>query len=81
VRGCHIPSRGGFSDPDSVDEDLPPESMASRRAVARWSDGTEGEALGWYADEVRVGEGELIGKTHAELRSLQLRRDHDWLQS
>jgi hypothetical protein len=31
-------------------EDLPPGSLASRRAVVRWSDGTEGEALRWYAD-------------------------------
>ena len=62
-------------------EDLPPGSLASRRAVVRWSDGTEGEALRWYADEVLVCEGDLIGKTQAELRSLHFRRDRDWLQS
>jgi uncharacterized membrane protein len=28
-----------------------------------------------------VGEGDLIGKTEAELRSLHFRRDRDWLQS
>jgi hypothetical protein len=28
-------------------EDLP---LGSRRAVVRWSDGTEGEALTWYSD-------------------------------
>jgi len=33
-------------------EDLPTEAMASRRAVVRWSQGTEGEALRWYADEI-----------------------------
>ena len=33
-------------------EDLPPGSLASRRAVVRWSDGSEGEALRWYADEM-----------------------------
>ncbi len=33
-------------------EDLPPGSLGSRRAVVRWSDGTEGEALRWYEDEV-----------------------------
>ena len=55
--------------------------MASRRAVVRWSDGTEGEALRWYDDEVLVCEGDLIGKTHDELRSLHFRRDRDWLQS
>lgn len=62
-------------------EDLPPGSMASRRAVVRWSDGSESEVLRWYADEVLVCEGDLIGKTQAELRSLHFRRDRDWLQS
>jgi len=33
-------------------EDLPIGSTGSRRAVVRWSDGSEGEALRWYADEV-----------------------------
>jgi hypothetical protein len=62
-------------------EDLPPGSLASRRATVRWSDGTEGEALRWYADEVLVCEGDLIGKTQDELRSLHFGRDRDWLQS
>jgi hypothetical protein len=31
-------------------EDLPPGSRGTRRAIARWSDGTESEALTWYAD-------------------------------
>jgi hypothetical protein len=31
-------------------EALPPEVPGSRRAVVRWSDGTVGEALRWYAD-------------------------------
>ncbi len=33
-------------------EDLPIGSTASRRAVVRWSDGTESEAVRFYADEV-----------------------------
>ena len=33
-------------------ENLPPGSLASRRAVVRWSDGSEGEALRWYSDEI-----------------------------
>jgi hypothetical protein len=33
-------------------EDLPPGELASRRVVVRWSDGTVGEALRWYSDEV-----------------------------
>jgi len=39
-------------------EDLPLGSGGSRRVVVRWSDGTEGEALSWYADEVLVCEGD-----------------------
>jgi hypothetical protein len=62
-------------------EDLPPGSLASRRAVALWSDGTVGECLRWYSDEVPVSEGDLIGKTQEQLRSLHFRRDRDWLQS
>jgi hypothetical protein len=62
-------------------EDLPPGSRGSRRAVVRWSDGAEGEALTWYADEILVCEGDLIGKTREQLRALHFRRDRDWLQS
>lgn len=62
-------------------EDLPPGSLASRRAVALWSDGTVGECLRGYSDEVLVSEGDLIGKTQELLRSLHFRRDRDWLQS
>ena len=62
-------------------EDLPLGSMASRRALVRWSDGSEGEALRWYGDEVLVCEGDLLGKTREQLRSLHFRRDRDWLQS
>jgi len=37
-------------------EELPLGSRGSRRAVVRWSDGTEGEALSWFADyaDVRI---------------------------
>ncbi len=62
-------------------EDLPLGSAGSRRAVVRWSDGTEGAAMTWYSDEILVCEGDLVGKTRAEIRSLQFRRDRDWLQS
>ena len=62
-------------------EDLPVGSIASRRAVVRWSDGTESEALRWFDDEVLVSEGDLIGKTREQIRSLHFRRDRDWLRS
>ena len=44
-------------------DDLPLGSLASRRAVVRWSDGSEGEALRWYSDEVKFSEGDLLGKS------------------
>jgi hypothetical protein len=62
-------------------DDLPVGSMASRRAVVCRSDGTETEALRWYADEVLVCEGDLIGRTREQIRSLHFARDRDWLQS
>lgn len=62
-------------------EELPVGSLASRRAVVRWSDGTEGDCLRWYGDEVVVCEGDVVGKTREQLRSLHFRRDREWLQS
>jgi len=62
-------------------ENLPVGSSATRAAFVRWSDGTESQALAWYDDEILICEGDLLGKTKAELRSLHFRRDRDWLQS
>jgi hypothetical protein len=62
-------------------EDLPLVSRGTRQAVVRWSDGSEGDALRWYADEILVCEGDLIGKTPERLRSLHFRRNRDWLRS
>jgi len=62
-------------------EDLPVGSLGTRRAVVRWSDGSEGEGLKWFGDEILICEGDLIGKTRDQLRSLHFRRDRDWLQS
>ena len=62
-------------------EDLPLGSAGTRRAVVRWSDGTEDAPMTWCGDEILVCEGDLVGKTRAEIRSLHFRRDRDWLQS
>jgi hypothetical protein len=62
-------------------EDLPIGSAGTRRAVVRWSDGTEDAPMTWYDDEILVCEGDLVGHTRAEIRSLHFRRDRDWLQS
>jgi hypothetical protein len=39
-------------------EDLPPGSAGTRRAIVRWSDGTESVAMTWYSDEVLICEGD-----------------------
>ena len=62
-------------------EPLPLGARGSRRAVVRWSDGTVGEAVRWWDAEVLFCEGDLLGKTAAELRSLHFRRDRDYLRS
>ena len=62
-------------------EDLPLGSLGSRRAMVRWSDGTEGEGVRFYQEEVLFSEGDLIGRTREQIRSLHFRRDRDWLQS
>jgi hypothetical protein len=35
-------------------EDLPLGSRGTRRVIARWSDGSESEALSYYADEILI---------------------------
>jgi hypothetical protein len=62
-------------------EDLPLGSAGTRRAVVRWSDGTEDAPMSWYGDEILVCEGDLVGKTRAQIRYLHFRRDRDWLQT
>lgn len=69
-----------------VDEVLAfaPESTGcsgSRRVIVRWSDGTTGEALRWYSDELLFCEGDILGKTENQLRALKHTRDRDYLQS
>jgi hypothetical protein len=39
-------------------EDLPPGSLADRRMIVRWSDGTRGEAVRFYQDEILFSEGD-----------------------
>ena len=57
-------------------EELPFGAPGSRRAVARWRDGSVSEALRWRSG-VLICEGDLIGKTREELQSLHLRREQD----
>jgi hypothetical protein len=50
-------------------EDLPTGFVSGHRVVVRWSDGSEGELLRWYHDELVVSARDLIGKTRAAIRS------------
>jgi len=52
-----------------------------RHVVVRWSDGNVGRALSYFADEILVSEGDMVGKTAAQLRALHFARDRDYLQS
>lgn len=61
-------------------ESLPLGANGSRRAIVRWSDGDVSEALRWFDDEVLFCEGDLLGKTEAQLRALHFERDRDYLQ-
>jgi hypothetical protein len=60
-------------------EDLPLGSSGSRRAIVRWSDRTEGEVCRWFDDEISVCEGDLVGKTAAEIRHVIFTRDRGYL--
>jgi hypothetical protein len=51
-----------------------------RRVIVRWSDGSVGPAVSYFADEILISEGDMVGKTAAELRRLHLTRDRDYLQ-
>ncbi|MEN3281362.1 MAG: hypothetical protein V7607_2502 [Solirubrobacteraceae bacterium] len=51
-----------------------------RHVVVRWSDGAVGRALSYFADEILISEGDLIGRTASELRTLHFRRDREYLQ-
>jgi hypothetical protein len=61
-------------------EGLPFGAFGGRRAVARWSDGSVSEAIRWHSDAL-FSEGDLIGKTREQIRSLHRSRDPDGLRS
>lgn len=46
----------------------------------RWSDGTSGPAVAYFSDEVLMSEGDLVGKTAAEIRALHFARDREYLE-
>jgi hypothetical protein len=56
-------------------EDLPLGSLAGRRMIVRWSDGTEGEAVRFYQDEVLFSEGDHGNSRLMALGSRSLRRE------
>jgi hypothetical protein len=56
-------------------EDLPLGSRGTRRAIVRWSDGSQSEALTWYADEILICEGDHGNSPLMALRSRSIRRE------
>ena len=59
-------------------EDLPPCSLAGRRMIVRWSDGTEGEAVRFYQDEVLFSEGDHGNSRLMALASRSPRNERHW---
>jgi hypothetical protein len=47
--------------------------------IVRWSGGTESEAPRFYADELLISEGDLVGKTQEHVRAVGHRRDVEYL--
>jgi hypothetical protein len=58
----------------------PDDGAGRRHVIVRWSDGSVDRAVSYFADEVLVSEGDMVGKTAAELRRLHFERDRDYLQ-
>jgi hypothetical protein len=52
-----------------------------RCVIVRWSDGSVGPGLAYFADEILVSEGDMVGKTATELRTLHFSRDRDYLRA
>jgi len=46
-----------YTDPRTL-PNLAAGELGSRRALVLWSDGSEGEALRWYGDEILICEGD-----------------------
>jgi hypothetical protein len=51
-----------------------------RHVIVRWSDGSVDRGVSYFPDEVLISEGDMVGKTAAELRRLHFTRDRDYLQ-
>jgi hypothetical protein len=62
-------------------EALPLGRRGSRRAIVRWSDGTQGEALRWFDDEIAVREADLLGRAADEIRRLHFGGDRAFLRA
>ena len=58
-------------------EGLPFGELGGRRAVARWSDGSVSEVIRWHSDRILFCEGDLIGKTREQIRTLHSSRNRD----
>ena len=74
---------GAMNDPTVVEVlrvEEPAPGEGRRHVVVRWSDGSSGRALSYFADEILISEGDMVGRTAAELRALHFARDREYLQ-
>ena len=55
--------------------------LSNNHAVARWSDGSVSEAIRRDPHRILFCEGDLIGKTRDQIRSLDSSREREGLQS
>ena len=60
--------------------DEPALGEGRRHVIVRWSDGSTGRALSYFADEILISEGDMVGKTATELRALHFARDREYLR-
>jgi len=58
----------------------PTELGDKKRARLVWSDSSTSE-IGWFDDEIWVCEGDLVGRSAAQIRSTLFHRDRDHLRS
>ena len=64
----------------NAEEQAPPGTAGQRMLIVRWPDDTESEVPRFYADEILISEGDLVGKTQEQVRAVGHPRDVEYLR-
>jgi len=64
----------------NAEEQAPPGTAGQRMLIVRWPDATESEVPRFYADEILISEGDLVGKTQEQVRAVGHPRDVEYLR-